>query len=221
MENNKYKIAIYSGYFGNYRKEVNENVGIDFINFDNDIDYYFFTDNENIKSDKWKVILEPLQPQLYFIDSYRHTSKYVKWILPTILENYDIIIWIDAKRLKQLNFTRENIIKIFDFYTDKNMFFIKHKERKTAQEELRETFKFNVEHRENGGVFLNKIKDLVFSTHMPETYCFLWKNTIENRIVLKDVYDELLLNGLRRDQNIIQYVLLKNNYEDKIDYFVI
>ena len=66
-------IAIYSANFGDYRNEIKD--GIDNIFFDKNIDYYFFTDNAKITSNKWNVILQSLQPKLDFIDSFRHTSK--------------------------------------------------------------------------------------------------------------------------------------------------
>ena len=81
------KIAIYSANFGNYRNELN--YGIDNIYFDRNIDYYFFTDNQNLKSNKWRVIYHKLLPALPFINSTRLTSKYLKFKQNGILKDYD------------------------------------------------------------------------------------------------------------------------------------
>ena len=77
MENKT--IAIYSVNFGNYRNETKN--GIDNIIFDDNIDYFFYTDNTNIISNKWNVIIVPILPKLDFIDTYRHTAKYYKRII--------------------------------------------------------------------------------------------------------------------------------------------
>lgn len=47
------KIAIYTCNFGNYRNEINR---LDDILCDSNIDYYLFSDVENIVLKKWKII---------------------------------------------------------------------------------------------------------------------------------------------------------------------
>ena len=37
------------------------------------------------------------------MDSYRWTSKYIKFILPEKLKDYDVIIWIDNKKMSEIN----------------------------------------------------------------------------------------------------------------------
>ena len=49
------------------------------------------------------------------MDSFRWTSKYVKFILPNKLKDYDIIIWIDNSQLFNLNKYKYNdIIQLFN-----------------------------------------------------------------------------------------------------------
>jgi len=211
-------IAVYSANFGNYRNELK--TGIDNVHFDKNIDYYFFTDNKEIKSNKWKVILINLQPNLNFLNSYRHTSKHIKFIVPQILKKYDIIMWIDTKCLNNIKFSKDKIIKFTEKQNNKSMFFMKHFCRKTAQEEIKVTTKLNLESKVNGAKFLNKINNMKFNTHLPDTQCIVYNRTVNNISLLKKIYDTLIAEGLRRDQNVIQYVLLKNNYESNVSYFI-
>lgn len=209
-------IAIYSANFGDYRDETKD--GIDNIFFDNNIDYYFFTDNVKITSNKWNVILQSLQPKLDFIDSFRHTSKYLKFVVPKILHKYDIIIWIDSKSLKLLKCSNE---KIMDLFAPLNysFFILRHPHRKTAQEEIKSTCDGKQEDVNNGNAFLNKIRHVKFNIDLPNTTCLIYKNTADNILILQRIYDSLMANGLRRDQNVIQHVFLENNYESKVSYF--
>ena len=209
-------IAIYSANFGNYRNEIKD--GIDNIFFDKNIDYYFFTDNAKITSNKWNVILQPLQPKLDFINSFRHTSKYLKFVVPKILHKYDIIIWIDSKSLKLLKCSNE---KIMDLFAPLNysFFILRHPHRKTAQQEIKATCYSEQEEVNNGNAFLNKIRHIKFGIDLPDTTCLIYKNTADNILILQRIYDSLMANGLRRDQNVIQHVFLENNYESKVSYF--
>ena len=210
-------IAIYSANFGNYRDEIKD--GIDNIFFDKNIDYYFFTDNAKITSNKWNVILQPLQPKLDFIDSFRHTSKYLKFVVPKILHKYDIIIWVDSKSLKLLKCSNE---KIMDLFAPLNysFFILRHPRRKTAQQEIKATCNSEQEDVNNGNAFLNKIRNIKFNIDLPDTTCLIYKNTADNILILQRIYDSLMANGLRRDQNVIQHVFLENNYESNVSYFV-
>jgi hypothetical protein len=210
-------VAIYSANIGNYRNELK--YGLDNVYFDKDIDYFFFTDDKTLYSENWKIIHVNLLENLDFMNSTRHTSKRLKFLLPEVLQGYDIIVWIDTKNLKNLNFSKNKILELFEKNQYKEMFLMKHVCRKTAQEELNVTMKLQVEHIENGTIFLNEILDTKFDTILPDTTCMVYKNNNNNREILQKVYETLLEKGLRRDQNVIQYVLLHNNYENKISYF--
>jgi len=219
------KIAIYSANYGNYRNEINN--GIDFVTFDSNIDYYFFTDNRNIKSKKWNMMYTDCQSSLDFIDKYRHTSKHSKFVVPSILHTYDIIVWIDSKTLKRLNFVYDKIIKVVD--NDKLIYFIKHLHRYSPEQELNITIRRKMENHKNGLKLLDEIKNIKFNSHLPETMCIIYKNindpldkdyhkTID---VLDDIYSNIINKGILRDQNIIQYVLKNNDFEQYIGNFSI
>ena len=210
-------VAIYSANIGNYRNELD--YGLDNIYFDKDIDYFLFTDAKTLYSENWKIIHVDLLEKLDFMNSERHTSKHLKFLLPDVLHSYDIIIWIDTKNLKNLNFSKNKILELVEKNQSKEIFLIKHLYRKTVQEELNVTIKLQFEHIENGTKFLTEIVDTKFNTVLPDTTCIVYKNNNSNRDVLQKVYETLLEKGIRRDQNIIQYVFLNNNYENKIAYF--
>jgi hypothetical protein len=209
------RVAVYSANFGNYRNEMKHIM--DYCTFDCKIDYYFFTDNTTITSDKWKIIRQPLLETLDFMDACRHTSKYIKFVVPDILKVYNIIIWIDTKCIHNISFSFEKIIKLCTH--NKSMFFMKHAWRKTAHQELDVTINTKREHIENGTAFQTKIKDMFFETHMPDTQCFIYRNSLEHISLLQKIYDTLLQYGLRRDQNVVQFVLKENKYELYINYF--
>ena len=182
-----------------------------------DMDYYFFTDNETLKSDYWNVVLMPLQPNTDFVDSFRHTAKHSKFVVPKMLHKYDIIVWIDSSMLGILRFSKEKIIELFK--TDKRIFLIKHPRRSIACQELKRTIELKAEHIENAETFLDEIKDMRFNTHLPATGCIVYAASNDNISLLRNAYDTLISKGLRRDQNVIQYVFLNNDYESKISYF--
>lgn len=228
MEN--IKIAVYSANFNNYRDEINN--GIDNYFFDKSINYYFFTDNKMLQSNNWIVNYVDLQPKLDFIDSYRHSSKHCKFIVPEILKKYDVLIWIDTKSLKYLNFPKQSILENLNF-NEKQMFFLKHPNRQTAQQEIIRTMNYYnikkilniitirtpLEDKKYGSRFLNLIKDIKFNTLLPNTTCIIYNNNNDTQKLLKSVYDISIVNKLKRDQNVIQYALKINDFESKIDYF--
>ena len=128
----------------NYRNELDK--GIDDINTCDDIDYYFFTDNINLKSNKWNIIIIPLHKNdNNIMDNNRWTNKYVKFILPDILKKYDIVIWCDSKviyndnnnqiKYKNIfnNLNKTNILQKMSNYKVLNL---KNPVRKIPQEEL-------------------------------------------------------------------------------------
>jgi hypothetical protein len=211
------RLAIYSANFGNYRNELTK---LETLQFDKEIDYYFFTDNESITSDNWKIIVHPLLPELDFMNSFRHTAKYVKFVVPDILKQYDVIVWIDTKSLHHIQkISKEKIFNRLNVrpYT---MHLIKFPPRQTPQQELKYTTNVGVECKESANVFLDKIRDMSFNAFLPDTTCMIFKNTPNNIDVMRKIYDGLIENRLRRDQNIIQYVFCENKHESNITSFI-
>jgi len=203
------KIAVYSCLFGNYRKDLLVFNSIDSL--DPQIDYYFFTDNLSLKSNKWKIIYTPL---LYsneqVIERARLTSKYVKFTSHNILEEYDILVWIDCKHLSN-KVIYKNILNLFEKYPAYDIFNLQHPVRTLVQDELKCTMRIKVENKEHGTNFLEKIKDFVSPFILPETCIIIRKNTASNKDVFHHCYNLLRDHNLRRDQNIYNYSFYEKN----------
>ena len=215
------RIAVYSVNFGNYRDELKH--GIDFIKKDNKIDYYFFTDNKNLKSKKWNIIITDLVNGNQNMDKYRNTSKLLKFNANKILNTYDVLIYIANKGINRINFSYNKIISLIE-REKKQFYFIRHPCRNTSKEELLFTTnnkrKNNyIENKENGLKFYNQIKNLNYCSYLPDLFCVIRLNSKLNNKFWSGVYKLLNKHGLKRDQNIIQHALNYFNYESKIAYF--
>lgn len=205
------KIALYGCNFGNYRNELKK--GIDHIKVDKEIDCYFYTDNHNLKSKMWKIIIYDKTPTDSNMDSNRWTSKNVKFVLPDILKEYDIVIWCDSKIIasRKVNITVKKIKNLF-LENNYKLFNIKHKFRTTLQEELVLTMKTKIENKINGKIFLDKIKDINFTMPLVDT-CFIIRKTDDlTNTLFENVYQLLKDNGIKRDQNIYSYAMYNMDY---------
>jgi hypothetical protein len=214
-------VAVYSVNFGNYRDELKN--GIDFINKDNRIDYFFFTDNKNLKSNKWNIIITDLENTSQYMDKYRNTSKLLKFKTNKLLNNYDVLIYIASKGLSRINFSYNKIISLIK-RKKKQFYFIRHPCRNTSKEELLFTTKNKrknnyIENKENGLKFYNQIKNLKYNSYLPDLFCVIRLNSKLNNNLWSGIYDLLIKNGLKRDQNIIQHALYYFNFESKVTYF--
>ena len=215
------KICVYSANFGNYRNEATLD-NLNSINFSKNIDYYFFTDIEiNINNDncKWIICKVPLNEKLDFINEYRHTSKKYKFCIPEILKSYDYVIWCDTKSLKNIKNLNLDKIKNFLKNTNKNIFLIKHHSRKNTLQELKETLKRGYENENSVFNFKKEIKNIKFKSLLPDTTTFIRKTNKYTNKLFKQIYKNILKYKLCRDQNIIQYVFYKMNYELNLFYF--
>ena len=213
------KIAVYSCNLGNYRNELSVDI-LNNIKFNKDIDYYFFTD-QDIKLSNWNVIKTNLEESLGFMNKYRNTSKYLKFVLPKILKSYDYVIWCDTKRQSLNNINSINIDKIKKLIseTNKKIFLIQHPVRTNPNQEIDITKKLKLENEENADKFKEKIKDIVFNSKLPDTTTIIRKVNNEINNLFKEVYDNLLNEKLCRDQNIIQYIFYKFKSEKYLYYF--
>ena len=110
------KLALYSCNFGDYRNEFKSYYN---VFFDEKIDYFLFTDkkiteDEMHKLKKWNICNINTLEGDEIMNGSRRTAKYVKFILPEKLKDYDVIIWVDNKRISSLKIlTYEKIIKIY------------------------------------------------------------------------------------------------------------
>jgi len=223
----KSKIAIYSYNFGSYRGELNG--GIDNMAFHPDFDYYFYTNND-VKSDKWKVIKVGLEERTKHMNANRVTTKYYKFKkLPKELLNYDYVLHVDNSVVKRgmSKFTPQ---KIYDLIKkNKNVAFFgrKHPTYNSIKDEA-------VRAQINGGVGTEYIPELKkwlstlenFEQKFPHTELCIFLRKINdqdlNRIMPK-VFDKLMERGLCRDQHIFSYVLQEEDFPKEkfliVDWF--
>jgi len=214
----KPKIAVYCYNFGNFRGELNR----DLDNFKkySELDYYLFTDQDNIKSNKWNVINVNLQSRTEHMNANRVTAKYYKWkFIPNELKEYDYLVHIDAGRMRYLNkFSYDRFLEIID--DNKNYSFIGriHPFLNNTYEECDHVLTKNADYNKNVIKWKKKLNNEKYKqnvTHI-ET-CFFIRNLKDKELtnVLKKVYDNLIENKLCRDQLVFLYTFQQNNY-DKI-----
>jgi hypothetical protein len=198
------KIAIYSVNFGNYRDELEK--GIDTLNFDPRIDYFFYTEQANIKSKYWNVhqvtLNEP--PQNSMLNIYRYNSKYFKYHLPENLIDYDIVVWIDSKIIQRRAIlpTYDNIINRMEV---RKIAFHKHKDRETTKEEIDITIEKKLENKDNVLKFYDKINVNNFELPLIDSCFMMYRNELIVHKFLGKIWETLIEYGLKRDQNVISY----------------
>ena len=219
------KVALYSCNFGNYRNEI-----ILYYNvfFDKNIDYFLFTNNKFTdddinKLDNWNICNIDTLESDEIMDSFRWTSKYVKFILPEKLKDYDVIIWVDNKRVSDLiKLTYEKIIKIINKYPTCDVFNLKHLYRNTAQEELLITIELNIENKQSGEYFLKYIDNFISTFNLPDTCIIIRRNNLLTNETFEYCFNLMKEYKLKRDQNIYNFSFDQKNITPVLlDYYTL
>ena len=210
------KIAVYTANFGNYRNEVSKDK-MNKIKFSNDIDYFFFTDIDIIC--KWNVQKVKLEKSLPFMNEYRHTSKKYKFCLSNILNTYDYVIWCDTKCLKNIDNLNLNKIKKLITNLKKPIYLIKHYKRINPVQELTVTSNNGMENKINVDKFKNKFKNIKLNSLLPDTKTFIRKVDNLYNNFFEEIYNNMLIHKLCRDQNVINYIFYIKNLESQLFYF--
>jgi len=214
----KPKIAIYSYNFGNFRNELKG--GLDNITFRTDFDYYFYTD-QDIKSDKWKVIKVPLQPRTKHMNANRVTAKYYKFKkLPKELLNYDYVLHVDNSLLRggMTKFTPQKIYDLIEKNPNISFFGRKHPSFHGIKDEaLRAQINgmANTEYISELKQWLSTLEKEKFKQKFTHTELCVFLRKVNdqdlNRIMPK-VFDKLMERELCRDQHVFSYVSQKENF---------
>ena len=215
------KVAVYSGNFGNYRNEIN--AGIDNINFDSNMDYYFFTDDTaKLQSKFWNVREYPKIPGDEIMSSSRWTSKHVKFHLPEQLKKYDIIVWYDSKIVNQHIESMLSYDEIVARSMKKKLYFLHHPERNTTKQEILKTIELKVENPNNAMAFLKEIEGENLELPLVDTCFIIRVNERPVNDLFEYVYESLRNKGLKRDQNIMSYAVAKMKFPmEEIDVSLI
>lgn len=199
---NQMKIALYSCNFGNYRNEMKN---YSTMTYDSKIDYWLFTDNLNFQLHPWRVCRISLLPSDDTMDGSRWTSKYVKFVLPKVLQAYDIIIWMDSKVAPIITFAK--LQNLWKQYKNTEIFNLKHHIRKTPQEELKMTISMGIENITPGTHFLQMINHMKFDFGLPDTSIIIRKNTAAVNAAFAYCFELMQTYKLKRDQNVYNYAL--------------
>lgn len=213
FNNNKPKIGVYTYNFGNFRNELKKN-SIDRFKKDNRLDYYFYTDQDNIKSKKWNIIKVPLQKRTKHMNTNRVTAKYYKWkIIPKELKKYDYILHIDCARIQYLNKVKyEDLINLIEKNPNVLFFGRKHPFLLNIYDECEYVKnQTKLDNNQNINKWINELNNKKFKqkfTHI-ETCFFLKKNVKRLNKILPNVFDKLMETELCRDQHVFLYVLQK------------
>lgn len=221
--NKKIKIALYSYNFGNYRNELNN---LDKIKEIDNIDYYFYTNNKDLKSSKkWKIIYYPLENSTYNIDKNRYTTKIIKYNPPKELLNYDYILHLDNSKIIfdifNKKITYEKLVKLIETNQNIDVFFNEHRYKtkliNDIYDEINFTIKNNNENQDDGVKWYNELKKCNWKqTESPiESGIFFYKSKTN----LNFIKEFLFKKKLKRDQNIINYVLYENR--NNLNYKII
>ena len=129
----------------------------------------------------------------------------IKFELPENLKEYDIIVWMDSKKLRKVIYS--NICGLFDKYPNYDIINYKHPTRSSIQEELKCTIRHNLENRNSGLSFLDKIKDFKSDFVMPDTCVIVRRNISIVNEAFRKCYQILNEFNLKRDQNVYNFAL--------------
>jgi len=211
------KMAIYTCNFGNYRNEFDFYYN---VNIDKNIDHFLFTDKklseiELTKLKNFTVINIDLLPGDEIMNNYRWTAKYVKFILPEILKDYDILVWVDNKIFKNQkildNIEYKKIINIINNHPNDSVFNFNHFARKTMQQELIETIKIGYENKESGKFFLHDNKHYTSKFILVDTCVIIRKNDSKINEAFEYCFELMKEYKLKRDQNIYNFAFDAKN----------
>ena len=207
LKNNK--IALYSCNFGNFRNELKNGLDKNSV-FDDNIDYYFYTDNKEITSTKWNIVY-PDKIQSTFMDENRMTFQLLKLSTPKEIKDYDILIWMDSKCLPVVT-SSIDIARLFLNNPGIELFNLEHQIRgKSIKQEIR--MSYAKENKNNVIKYLNDvIKDFVDPIHVPDTGKIIRLNNDEINNAFNHVYSLINKYQLKRDQNVYTYALSNFNF---------
>lgn len=198
------KICVYTCITGNY-----DNL-IEIKNKEENIDYYCFTNNKNLKSDTWNIV--------YIEDKNLKDVILARKIKilghESINKKYDILVWMDAA----IEF-KKNIISFVNQFMDESNSFIafKHGIRNSILEEMNACLRFRKEE-------YKKIFDLK-EFYKKEKYNYdngliestvLIKKTNDNKVIeTMNLWFNMVKKYSKRDQLSFNYCIYKTNLNVK------
>ena len=199
----KNKICVYTCMTGDY-----DNVR-EILNKEEGVDYYFFTNNKNIKSNTWQVVyIEDKELNDFYL------SRKIKMIGTDITNKYDTVVWQDAS----VQF-KKSVKEFVEKYKrqDNNFVAFKHGERSSVAEEANACFRFFKDSKQNIEKLLKfyKKENYPDDRGLMEATVFI-KNPKDEKVqeTMKMWFDMLLKFG-KRDQLLFPYCAYKTGLKIK------
>lgn len=226
---NKNTMCIYMYTFGkthtkyNFKTKINKKFpNIDFYIYTDDLDKVNFLNNYNYKNNfkSLNIIKVPVLNKLDFIDENRLTAKYYKFkIIPDEIKKYDYMFHIDFGRFNILNHINEkHMFSLIESNKRKKLFLFKFNN-------LKNDIKHQINNKNESDINLNKfiskinLNKILTKKHVQLSHFIRDLKDSETNFIFEKIYDELILNKLKRDQFIFNYTLIKYNYNyNKIKY---
>jgi len=198
----KNKIAIYTAIFGEYDELIEPSKKIE------GCDFYCFTDNENLKSDLYKIIKTKGEHS----DPTRDARK-IKILSHKYLPEYEYTLWIDAN----IVFRELDVKGMFNEFLDNHDIAIhKHNVRDCVYDEFSACMEIRVD---SPAIMATQIVNYIKNNYpihngLAETSVVFRKNTNLVKKINENWWGEIK-NNSKRDQLSIDYVIWKN----KSNYF--
>jgi len=191
------KKAIYTAIIGGYDGFVEPR----YVN--EGFDYFLFTDNENIKSDVYKII-KVEKPRT--LDSVRF-ARQIKILPHKFLPEYDLTIWHDGNITQCKDIRRIVVNMSFDFL------FMKHPSRDCIYTEAKAVIDMELDSKDIVNKQIARYRNDKFPENqgMCATGIMFRKKTKEGIALCEDWWKELL-DGSRRDQLSFNYVKWKHDF---------
>jgi hypothetical protein len=217
------KIAIVTSIYGNY-DDLKDNP----IHHEDEVDWYCFTDNKNLKSDKWTIVNTPYHLNDPDKETYKQYYNYydlatnktvyhmmcakyykIKTHKIDVLQKYDYYIWVDGSIFLRPDFIH-NIKKLIAATPTPDLINFKHSKRTNIKDELEESRPMKKYTTQR----IQEQYDYYMSDGFPDTVG-LYENTVcikRNTETIHRIFDMWWIENLKwsfQDQLSYPYVLWK------------
>jgi len=208
------KIAVISANFGGYD---NNPTNLSKIKNYKNFDWYYITDNKNIKNSYWNICLNYMYhnniKKIHNNDENRMYSKFYKTQIINIdlFRNYEYIIWIDASFIITNNNFIYDINNLITKNLNNNFFIFEHSERTNIKDEYIESIKIK-------NKYLNQNLDKQITDYYNNNYknglyengFFIYKNNSIMNNIMNEWWNEIQKYSYQC-QISLAYVLSTNN----------
>ena len=204
LENKKNKrVAVYTAIFGNYDK-LNEPKKIE-----NEIDYFCFTDNSSLVSDKWNIILLP-----FLYRDPRMSAKALKILPHKVMMNYDFSVWVDGS----CTIVSSIVDFVFNVCEGENLSSFKHPQRDCIYKEARNCQLYGQDKFSTISKQMEWFKSLGYPKNNGLTMSgiLVRRNNNEDVKILNEEWWNIIDNYSIRDQLSFNFVLWKYGIKNKV-----